>query len=194
MLHTRSRRRWLAAALVAANCVCGIGTGLQAQENLSPGVPAEPLSPIVNSTSEPLAESAPAEVITPEQATCDPNSPFGSGGGRGGLLAGRRNGASPCRDWGYGNPDLFYNYYVPPTCGGVGAYLYTSPGPIPAHVGHTYITYQPLMPHEFLYPHHRTYHRYYDEGRGFTRACVGYYNPPVRQAAKGFHEIIRLPR
>jgi hypothetical protein len=24
-------------------------------------------------------------------------------------------------------------------------------------VGHTYVTYQPLMPHEFLYKHHRVY-------------------------------------
>jgi hypothetical protein len=53
--------------------------------------------------------------------------------------------------------DLFYNYYVPPTAGGVGAPLYVSPRPTPPVVGHTYVTYQPLMPHEFLYPHARTY-------------------------------------
>lgn len=74
----------------------------------------------------------------------------------------------------YGQPDLFYNYYVPPTCGGVGAELYLSPRPVPAHVGHTYITYQPLMPHEFLYAHHRTYHRYYNGGQGLTRTHVKY--------------------
>jgi hypothetical protein len=74
----------------------------------------------------------------------------------------------------YGQPDLFYNYYVPPTCGGVGAELYISPKPVPPHVGHTYITYQPLMPHEFLYHHHRTYHRYYNGGQGLTRTCVRY--------------------
>jgi hypothetical protein len=74
----------------------------------------------------------------------------------------------------YGQPDLFYNYYVPPTCGGVGAELYLSPRPVPAHVGHTYITYQPLMPHEFLYHHHRTYHRYYNSGQGLTRTHVKY--------------------
>jgi hypothetical protein len=74
----------------------------------------------------------------------------------------------------YGQPDLFYNYYVPPTCGGVGAELYVSPKPVPPHVGHTYITYQPLMPHEFLYHHHRTYHRYYNGGQGLTRAHVKY--------------------
>lgn len=74
----------------------------------------------------------------------------------------------------YGQPDLFYNYYVPPTCGGVGAELYLSPRPVPAHVGHTYITYQPLMPHEFMYHHHRTYHRYYNGGQGLTRTHVKY--------------------
>ena len=77
-----------------------------------------------------------------------------------------------CRDYQYGNPDLFYNFYVPPTCGGVGAQLYVAPLPVPANVGHTYYTYQPLMPHEFLYQHHRTYHRYYNEGRGLSRTSV----------------------
>lgn len=55
-------------------------------------------------------------------------------------------------------PDLFYNYYVGPgQCGGPGAALYVSPLPTPPYVGHTYITYQPLMPHEFLYHHQRSY-------------------------------------
>ena len=54
--------------------------------------------------------------------------------------------------------DLFYNYYVPPVGpGSVGAELYLCPRPTPPLVGHTYITYQPLMPHEFLYQHHRYY-------------------------------------
>jgi hypothetical protein len=74
----------------------------------------------------------------------------------------------------YGQPDLFYNYYAPANCGGVGAELYLSPRPVPAHVGHTYITYQPLMPHEFMYHHHRTYHRYYNGGQGLTRTHVKY--------------------
>jgi hypothetical protein len=99
-----------------------------------------------------------------------------------------------CRFYGYGNPDLFRNYYVPPACGGLGAQAYVSPGPIPAHVGHTYFTYQPLMPHEFLYPHHRTYHRTYDEGRGLTRAGVHWYSPPGKNAAHHIHHIFRLAR
>jgi hypothetical protein len=60
------------------------------------------------------------------------------------------------------SPDLFYNYYVAPVpCGGygaMGAQLYVSPRPVPPWVGHTYITYQPLLPQEFLYPHSRCYY------------------------------------
>lgn len=59
-------------------------------------------------------------------------------------------------------PDLFYNYYVAPVpCNGfgaMGAQLYVSPRPVPPLVGWTYITYQPLLPHEFLYPHSRVYY------------------------------------
>ena len=54
--------------------------------------------------------------------------------------------------------DLFYNYYSPPVgYRSVGAQLYPCPRPTPPLVGHTYVTYQPLMPHEFLYKHHRVY-------------------------------------
>jgi hypothetical protein len=54
--------------------------------------------------------------------------------------------------------DLFYNYYVPPVGeGSVAAAMYPCPRPTPPLVGHTYITYQPLMPAEFLYQHHRHY-------------------------------------
>lgn len=72
----------------------------------------------------------------------------------------------------YGQPDLFYNYYAWPSCTGLGAELYVSPRPVPQHVGHTYITYQPLYPHEFMYPHHRTYHKYYNGGQGLNRTSV----------------------
>ena len=64
-------------------------------------------------------------------------------------------------------PDLFYNFYVPPgNYGGVvGAQLYLCPVPTPPLVGHTYITYQPLMPHEFLYKHRRTYVYHRPDGK-----------------------------
>lgn len=76
----------------------------------------------------------------------------------------------------YGQPDLFYNYYAWPSCTGLGAELYISPRPVPPHVGYTYITYQPLMPHEFMYSHHRTYHRYYNGGQGLNRTHVSYHH------------------
>lgn len=54
--------------------------------------------------------------------------------------------------------DLFYNYYVGPP--GVPAAMFVCPRPVPTFVGHTYITYQPLLPNEFLYWHHKSYCRY----------------------------------
>lgn len=60
-------------------------------------------------------------------------------------------------------PDVFYNYYVPPVPAGgypgFGAQLYVAPRPVPPRVGHTWITYPPFMPHEFLYKHKRRYVR-----------------------------------
>lgn len=60
-------------------------------------------------------------------------------------------------------PDVFYNFYVPPVpaggAPGMGAQLYVSPRPVPPRVGHTWITYPPFMPHEFLYKHRRKYVR-----------------------------------
>ncbi len=70
--------------------------------------------------------------------------------------------------------DLFYNYYVPPDpYWGLGAQAYVSPRPTPPWVGHTFVTYQPLMPHEFLYQHHRTYWRE-NPGAGHTRVHVSW--------------------
>ena len=72
--------------------------------------------------------------------------------------------------------DLFYNYYVGPALvgGGVPAGLYPAPVPTPPLVGHTYITYQPLMPHEFLYKHHRHYYRHHP-GQGWVTTKVSWW-------------------
>ena len=70
--------------------------------------------------------------------------------------------------------DLFYNYYAGPGPSGVPAALYVAPGPVPVHVGHTYVTYQPFMPHEFMYKHHRSYYNY-KPGAGWTRTKVRYH-------------------
>jgi len=68
-------------------------------------------------------------------------------------------------------PDLFYNYYTPPGPCAVGTRLYVCPLPTPPLVGHTYYTYQPLLPHEFLYQHCRTYTRQHPDGT-CTRTLV----------------------
>jgi len=80
-------------------------------------------------------------------------------------------------------PDLFYNYYVPPgRCGGVGAELYVSPRPTPPMVGHTWMTYQPLMPHEYMYKHCRHYVR--------RNPCAGLTCTKVRYGHHGLHGIL----
>ena len=70
--------------------------------------------------------------------------------------------------------DLFYNYYAAPgPFNGAAAEMYVAPRPVPPHVGHTWVTYQPLMPHEFLYKHQRSYYTY-NRGAGWRRTNVRY--------------------
>ena len=69
--------------------------------------------------------------------------------------------------------DLFYNFYEGPDPSGTAAGMYVSPRPVPAHVGHTYTTYQPLMPHEYLYKHTRSHYAHVP-GAGWSRAKVRY--------------------
>jgi len=69
--------------------------------------------------------------------------------------------------------DLFYNFYEGPNPSGVPVAMYPSPRPVPAFVGHTYTTYQPFMPHEYLYRHTRS-HYAYTPGAGWTRAKIRY--------------------
>jgi hypothetical protein len=68
--------------------------------------------------------------------------------------------------------------------------MYLAPRPVPEWVGYTYYTYQPVLPHELLYQHHRTYFRYYDGGRGLTRTSVSWSRPPL----SGLPAHIRLAR
>jgi hypothetical protein len=65
-------------------------------------------------------------------------------------------------------PSHAYNYYYPaPGNDMMPARMYLCPRPVPLWVGYTYITYQGLAPHEFLYKHHRGYYRYHP-GSGLT--------------------------
>ncbi len=69
--------------------------------------------------------------------------------------------------------DLFYNYYEGPQPSGTAAQMYIAPLPVPANVGHTYTTYQPFMPHEMMYHHHRS-HYAHTPGAGWSRTKVRY--------------------
>ncbi len=96
---------------------------------------------------------------------------------------------------GYGQPDLFYNYYTQGYANQTNAQMYVSPQPVPPNVGHTFSTYQPLYPHEYLYWHKNRFHNYYDNGRGMNRTRVSYYGPPVRQTVSNVYwNYLRLPR
>ena len=105
-----------------------------------------------------------------------------------------QRGCPNCKPAVYGQPNLFHNYTVPPACGGLGAQAYLSPIPVPGNVGHTYVTYQPFMPHELTYNHDRTYHRYYDDGRGLTRTHVSWHNPPGAHVGHHIHHCLTIPR
>jgi hypothetical protein len=119
----------------------------------------------------------------------------GAGAGMGGIngLAGG-NGFAGCTGREYGRPDLFYNYYTQGACNQANAQMYVSPQPVPAWVGHTFTTYQPLMPHQYLYWHHHSYHKYYDSGRGHNTTRVKYYGPPIHTVLDGVWDAISFPR
>ncbi|MCY2986199.1 MAG: hypothetical protein NTY15_21435 [Planctomycetota bacterium] len=95
---------------------------------------------------------------------------------------------------GKGTQPLFDNYFTRGNANSAEAALYMSPVGVPGWVGHTYNTYQPLYPHQFLYQHHDRYHSYYDGGRGLNRTHASYYAPPVRTAAKRAYKILEIPR
>jgi hypothetical protein len=119
---------------------------------------------------------------------------YGAGGywgGAGGYWGGPGVGPDGCSpylgggyDTGY-QPDLFYNFYAPQTaCGGVPTDMYPAPHDTPYPAIQTYYTYQPFLPHEFLYNHHRQYWRWYDGGYGATQTCVTWGGSPIRRVAE----------
>ena len=73
------------------------------------------------------------------------------------------------------HPDIFYNFYAGPKACSTGSptQLYTAPIQTPPLVGHTWNTYPPLMPHEMMYHHHRTYYKHNRDG-GYTTSHVRY--------------------
>jgi hypothetical protein len=91
-------------------------------------------------------------------------------------------------------PHLFANQYTQGYANQATAQMYVSPLPVPAWVGHTYYTYQPLYPHELTYAHTHRYHSYYDNNRGLNRTRVHYSVPPVQTFLNGMYNKISLPR
>jgi len=75
------------------------------------------------------------------------------------VIAGLIAGTATAQDGALPNY-LFSQYYTQPGASSVNAELYVAPQPVPANVGHSYYTYQPLMPHEMLYRHSRNYYNW----------------------------------
>lgn len=90
--------------------------------------------------------------------------------------------------------DLFYNYYIGGNCGSTPAAMYPAPYPSPLITGHTWYTYQPLLPHEYLYTHKRSYHTYYDQGRGLSRTHVHWGVRPVATAHSALRSAFEIAR
>ncbi len=82
---------------------------------------------------------------------------------------------------GYGQPGWTIpepNYYAQPAGpDGLTAAMYPSPRPTPPLVGQTYITYEPLSPHEFLYVHHQVYDT--PNENGSTRTTITWNHRPT---------------
>ncbi|MGO9112738.1 MAG: hypothetical protein ACLP9L_26185 [Thermoguttaceae bacterium] len=106
--------------------------------------------------------------------------------------------AGDVRAQGYGTPGWASpepNYYAMPTGPeGLTAALYPSPRPTPPLIGETYITYEPLAPHESLYVHHRCY-KTYNGDQQVTRTSVTWghhaklwpFHPSLTASEPGLH-------
>ena len=92
-------------------------------------------------------------------------------------------------------PDLFYNFYNGPTGGATySATMYPSPRLTPPVTGYSHYTYQPFMPHEYMYRHKRKYHHYYNGNRGLNKTTVSY-TPNRLQTLRAFvHRVLEPPR
>jgi hypothetical protein len=93
-----------------------------------------------------------------------------------------------------GSGDMFHNYYTQGYSNQASAEMFVAPRPVPAWVGHTYYTYQPFYPHQYMYWHKDTYHSYYDNSRGLNRTSAHYYAPPVRTATHSIINKIKIAR
>jgi hypothetical protein len=70
--------------------------------------------------------------------------------------------------------NFLYNYYTQPGASQVTAGMYPAPYWVPPNVGHTYYTYQPLMPHELMYEHRRNYYQSFGDNPGYHSGAYGW--------------------
>lgn len=109
----------------------------------------------------------------------------------GGLSGGISSWSRPYTE--ESSPDVFYNFYQPGN-GGVPAVAFPAPYPTPPRVGHQYTTYQPFMPNEWLYQHHRTYYQPYNMGMGLNRTSVTWHSTPVRNEVMKIRKFFSVAR
>ena len=155
------------------------------------------LAAVIAVATAALTENASGEQIVGQQVVSDTASgdSYTEGVGGGSYVGDMSPGAAGCIGRNYGQPDLFYNFFTQGYCNQTNAQMYLSPVPVPPNVGHTFYTYQPFYPHEYLYWHKNRFHNYYDNGRGTNRTRALYYAPPVHTAISNFYwNKIRLPR
>ena len=155
-------------------------------------------TPVVSGSTGYVGDVAPTESVISSGTTGEVISGGTISGGEtiaGGEVISGDGFVGGCRERSYGRPDLFYNFYTQGYCNRANAQLYLSPLPVPPNVGHTFFTYQPFYPHEYLYGHTNRFHNYYDGGRGTNRTRVNYSTEPVRTAVRSFYwNKIRIPR
>lgn len=187
-----------AAAVVAAIAAVSGSTAARADNSFI--VSSQIVSDTVATPSSYVGDIAASEVMgNCSGGSCSTAANGGGGGvGGGGHLAGlfgAPGGSIGCQPRKYDQPDLFYNYYSQGNCNQANAQMYISPLPVPHYVGHTFNTYQPFYPHEYMYWHKNRYHNMYDNGRGMNRTRATYYAPPVRTAVANLYwNKLRLPR
>jgi hypothetical protein len=129
------------------------------------------------------------------QAQCSGGAcPTGGGTSVSGYGAGTSGLDSFGSIYGHATQPLFDNYFTRGYSNGAEAAMYVSPIGVPGWVGHTYNTYQPLYPHQFLYQHHDRYHSYYDQGMGLNRTSAHYYAPPVHTIGRKIYKKFEIPR
>jgi hypothetical protein len=131
------------------------------------------LAAALPSSAEELVNAAAAADVAPvDGAVVDGAGPAAVGACPGGV--GAFGHPLTCIPRDYLTPQLFYQFYVGGNCGSMPAGMYPTPMPTPPLVGHTYFTYPPLLPHEYMYAHHRVYHYHYNHNRGLSRTKVVY--------------------